>query len=295
MDALNIGPLLIGSERLLVGIGLVVMLLAAYSLSRREHDSDLRAWAWNAAFVGVISARVGFVALHLDVYLADPASMLYIWQGGFEPLSGLAGGALYSVYMFHRRPRLLGRASLAAVAGIAGWLAGVLALQPSAITGVEDSPLPAVSVYRLEDRSPLALNELVGTPLVINIWATWCPPCRREMPLLARTAASNPDVRFLFVDQGESEQTVREYLAGLPCELSGVVLDPRRQVGAATGVIGLPTTLFYDASGRLRRRQIGELSRAALRDHLAAIKTVDASDAAATATGGADPCVKEAS
>ncbi|WP_312183975.1 TlpA family protein disulfide reductase, partial [Massilia timonae] len=115
-------------------------------------------------------------------------------------------------------------------------------------------------------------NDFKGKVAVVNLWATWCPPCRREMPAMQAAQQANPDIGFVFVNQGESSVVVRRFLATQQLRLQNVVIDPAGQVAARTGAAGYPTTLFYDADGKLRLRHVGELSEATLKDKLASLR-----------------------
>ncbi|WP_426106635.1 TlpA family protein disulfide reductase [Massilia sp. TSP1-1-2] len=112
-----------------------------------------------------------------------------------------------------------------------------------------EAPIPAVEVRRL-DGSTLLLSSFVGRPIVVNMWATWCPSCRREMPVLKSAQQAHPEIEFVFVNQGESAETVECYLATQGLQMRNVVIDPAKQLSARTGSSGYPTTLFYDAKGR---------------------------------------------
>jgi thiol-disulfide isomerase/thioredoxin len=109
-----------------------------------------------------------------------------------------------------------------------------------------------------------SIRDFEGRPVVVNLWASWCPPCRREMPLLAQTAAAQPDVAFLFVNQGESSETIRRYLARDRLELGHVLLDPAMAVSRHYAAQGLPVTLFLRPDGTLASLHTGEISREAL-------------------------------
>ena len=104
---------------------------------------------------------------------------------------------------------------------------------------------------------------------MVNLWATWCPPCQREMPVLQKAQAARPDVHFVFVNQGESAQQVAAYLARSGLQLRNVLLDAKGDAGTALGHRALPTTLFFDAEGRLVDTRLGELSEASLAERLA--------------------------
>src|SRR3546814_12089073 len=80
------------------------------------------------------------------------------------------------------------------------------------------------------------------------------------MPVLAKAQEERGDVTFVFVNQGESESEIRDYLRESHLQLSNVLLDPFSSVMQESGSRGLPTTLFFDADGRLVDTHMGELS-----------------------------------
>lgn len=119
---------------------------------------------------------------------------------------------------------------------------------------------------------PLRLGEATGRPRIVNLWASWCGPCRAEMPLLARTQHLETGLDVLFVNQGESAAAVRAYLTDTSLALRHVWLDDARALGRTVGSTGLPTTLFYDAQGRLVSRHFGILTAVALETKLRALR-----------------------
>ena len=114
------------------------------------------------------------------------------------------------------------------------------------------------------DGAPVSLHALGGQPMVVNLWATWCPPCRREMPTLQQAQQDNPAVTFVFANQGEAAETITAYLQQQPLQLDNVLVDSFSALSEAVGSRGLPTTLFFDAEGRLLDSHVGELSAASL-------------------------------
>ena len=125
------------------------------------------------------------------------------------------------------------------------------------------APAPGFTLTALDGRR-VSLDDQTGRPVVLNFWATWCGPCRRELPMLARAATAHPGVSVLALDQGEDAATVRGFVAGLPGAAAIVLLDSARSVGAEYAVGGLPVSVAIDAGGAVRAVHVGELDAAAL-------------------------------
>ena len=132
--------------------------------------------------------------------------------------------------------------------------------------------LPPLAVQSLEGPT-VSLASFQGKPTVVNLWATWCPPCRREMPVLEQAQVQRPDVNFVFLNQGESPDRVRSFLAAQNLPLRNVLLDVHGRAGIELGHRALPTTLFYDARGRLVDTRVGELSQASLGQRLSMLSS----------------------
>ena len=103
-----------------------------------------------------------------------------------------------------------------------------------------------------------------GQPMVVNLWASWCPPCVREMPVLEQAQKDHPDITFVFVNQGEHPDAIRRFLNKQGLLLDNVLTDLNGNMGRITGSPAMPTTLFYDAQGRQLDSHLGELSSASL-------------------------------
>ena len=131
--------------------------------------------------------------------------------------------------------------------------------------------LPQFTGVALNAQS-VSLPTLKGQPVVVNLWATWCPPCRREMPVLMEAQKAHPDVRFLYINQGEKPETVSRYAQQIGMSLDSVVLDGEESLGRMVQLRALPSTLFFDAEGKQVAVRSGELSKATLEQHLGQIK-----------------------
>ncbi|MFC5463007.1 prolipoprotein diacylglyceryl transferase family protein [Massilia niabensis] len=264
MDAINLGPL-----ALPVRVVAPLLAMAAASVAgawwTRRRAVDPSNTLWHMALWGLLAARAAFVLKHFDTYLADPLDILDIRDGGFVAFAGLLVALAIGADAARRERALQRPLATSVLAGIAVWAGATLAFGSLAAP----APLPDLALRRL-DGSLLSLRGS-GKPVVVNLWATWCPPCRREMPALGAAQAANPGVAFVFVNQGEEAAVVQRYLDDERIALNNVTLDPARQVARATQAVGYPTTLFYDAEGRLVARHMGELSRAQLNEQLGAL------------------------
>jgi thiol-disulfide isomerase/thioredoxin len=266
MQTIALGPLALPTALLLFFAAVGAGWTTGARLARRGGAGfDLPAYA--VLGCGLLAARIGFVLAYRDAYLGDPLTMMNLRDGGWSPVAGLAAGAACAVLLATWRPVYAKPLALALGAGGAVWLAGALLLflaRPAA------QSLPPLVLTDPSGR-PVALGRFQGRPLAVNLWATWCPPCRREMPVLRDAQRARPDVEFVFVDQGESAAAVQSFLARQRLALRNVLLDPGSSASRQLAQRALPTTLFFDARGRLVATHVGELSAATLQSQLEAI------------------------
>lgn len=261
--ALAVGPWAVPYPLLL----LLALAVASFAVARhlgRKSGVDAEPGLWGALVVGLVLARLGFVYEFREAYLSNPASLLDIRDGGWNPLAGFVGAWFYALSQSVRSPPLRRPLHGALWMASLGWLAGSMAL--SATTG-GGKPLPSLALHTLEGKT-LDLATFRGRPTVVNLWATWCPPCAREMPVMASAQALNPGVNFVFVNQGETAEQVGAWLSQRQLQLRNVIVDGSRQVGAALDHAAYPTTLFFDARGALVATRVGELSKATLTQKL---------------------------
>ncbi len=122
----------------------------------------------------------------------------------------------------------------------------------------------------LADRR-VALEELRGTPVVVNFWASWCAPCREEAPVLERTwrEAHDRGVLFVGLNQQDFLADARRFLREFGTSYLNV-RDSGNGVARRWGLKGLPETFFLDADGRVVAHILGAASAAELREGLEA-------------------------
>lgn len=265
-DALRLGPLVF-SWTVLLALATTWAGVAVAARRARRAGVDLGRTPETAALLGFVAARIGFVWSFAGAYLSRPWTLLDLRDGGWAPLVGLAAAWLYGLSRITRRPEAKPALRAGLLAATAIWATGTLALTVASHGG-SGQRLPALTLERLEDGSAVSLDTFAGRPVVVNLWATWCPPCVREMPVLVQAQREHPGLHVVFVNQGESPERIRAWLAARGMAPQHMLLDRRGSATAAFDAAGLPTTLFFDARGRLVARRIGELSEATLAQQL---------------------------
>jgi len=149
------------------------------------------------------------------------------------------------------RPRLLTWLLLLAVAP----------LPAQAFNFAPTEPKPAPELSFLDGQgNALSLEDFRGKVVVLNLWATWCAPCRHEMPSLDRLQAALGDeglqVLPLSLDRGEVSQ-IEAFYDEVGLSTLGIYHDPKAAAGRAFGAYGLPTTIVIDRQGREIGRVLG--------------------------------------
>ncbi len=139
------------------------------------------------------------------------------------------------------------------------------------VTPVVGAPAPLFDLQTL-DGGRVALADLRGAPVVVNFWASWCPTCRDEAPLLAAAAVEygGRGVRLIGIVYQDSPDAARDFMRQYGLTFPGLI-DPDGRTAIDYGVFGIPETFFIDAAGIVRSRQIGPLTAATLRDQVVAL------------------------
>ncbi|APX94563.1 redoxin [Halomonas sp. 1513] len=259
MDAIAIGPVLLSLPRLYAfGAGLI-LLLASLVLLGLPKGAHAR-WFNTLVIVWLVAARLGHVLTHPEAYAAAPLDIVKFWQPGFHGLWGLLAALIWTAWALREHLiKMLGGMALV-IGSSALWLAVVTVSPLGGEIALRE--LPDLTLDNL-DGEPVTLSEIQDELVIVNLWATWCPPCLREMPLLVE-ADQRDGVSVVIANQGEDLMQAMRYLDEQGFELSYPLLDPHQELTVLTESPGLPTTLLFDADGRVLEQHIGELSRAQL-------------------------------
>jgi thiol-disulfide isomerase/thioredoxin len=252
---MNLGLFSLPITPLILFASVIAALLAARFAGKAAANVDQP--VFTALLVGLVAARLVFVGRYLPAYEGNLLKMLDFRDLGFDGAAGALAGGIVAAWALLRRRALRKPLLAALVAGVATWSVATVAAEHARAP----QTVPAV---RLVDGGgqpqPLARHD--GKPLVVNLWATWCPPCQAEMPALARAQAEHAGIDMVFVNQGETGDAIGSFLQAHDIHIANSLRDPGLEVARAVGAAGYPTTLFYDAQGHLVASHLGPFSAA---------------------------------
>jgi len=132
-------------------------------------------------------------------------------------------------------------------------------------TGQIGEPMPDVTIHAMTDDSTTSLADIDG-PAVINLWATWCAPCRAEIPAFEEVHRARGDVvRFVGVNIGDGAEAARTFLDETGASYDQY-LDPDGYVVTDLGTTNMPVTFVIDAEGTITTRHLGAMTVANLNE-----------------------------
>ncbi len=138
----------------------------------------------------------------------------------------------------------------------------------------EGQPAPTWTLNTLEGK-PIALAELKGQPALINFWASWCPPCIEETPALIEAynelKGEGRAVEFVGIGTNDELDNLKKFATNNDVSYL-LVADPDGKVSDAYGVLGMPTTVFVDSNGVVRKIHSGAITKAQVLDVMRGLK-----------------------
>lgn len=185
---------------------------------------------------------------------------------------------------------MLGSAVLLTITGAATSLRGESgddSTKAVVVASPSDTPAPVFVVPALgASAPPITLDQFDGRPLVINFFASWCVPCRKEMPALQSVYERfEGSVAFLGIDHEDSRNKALDLVARTGVTYP-TAYDPEGRLAGDFEVRGLPTTVFVSSEGRIVGTRLGELDRAELEEALVRLFAVTPDREAPIPSGG---------
>lgn len=269
MLSVNLGPLSLPLAQLLLISAFMIALIVG-AITGRKEGIPIAGTLSDIFLASLVAARIGFVIQYFEHYQENLWGIIDIRDGGFHVIAGLFGALALTTWKLWRHPKIRRPLAIAVTSGLLTWgsISLLVGLMESSSRGIPEA------TFTLLDGTPVALTEVAGNkPMVVNLWASWCPPCIREMPVLEKAQQDNPGVTFVFVNQGEQPETITQFMGQHKLSLQNVLTDTSASLGRTTGSQALPTTLFYDANGQQVNAHLGELSQASLAHNLESFET----------------------
>ncbi|MBL4797177.1 MAG: DsbE family thiol:disulfide interchange protein [Oleispira sp.] len=122
-----------------------------------------------------------------------------------------------------------------------------------------DKPFPQFILQQVEAEKQLTQSDLQGKPMLVNVWATWCPTCKAEHQFLNTLAAQG--VRIIGINYKDDEDEAKVWLRDLGNPYEFNISDPKGKLGLELGVYGAPETFFVDGDGIIRAKHVGDLNQ----------------------------------
>jgi thiol-disulfide isomerase/thioredoxin len=148
-------------------------------------------------------------------------------------------------------------------------LAAVQSAESGAVQKFDGGPIRPIEGTSLDGKR-VKLADYAGQPVVLSFWASWCGPCREEMPALAAWARQHPEVAVVGVNYEDDAAAARAFAQAHGGTWPSIA-DPDGRIGETFKVPGLPATFLLDRSGKVVDRILGEVTGPTLDAHLKAI------------------------
>lgn len=267
-SSLQIGPLVVPYTLMLIAAAVFFGNIIAKRVDKGT-EKTIENHFFKILIVAALAARIAFVIQYRSAYLSHPLDILDIRDGGWNALAGVIAAWAYALLLLMWKPYLRKPLLLVMSGSSLVWIAGTIAL---AMLTKDQFPIPDLKLHSVNG-DEVYLAKFNGKPTVINLWATWCPPCRREMPVFEKAQQQNPDINFVFINQGESQLQVEQFLTSNHLMMRNVLMDASGAAGKKFEVKGMPSTYFFDANGKLVDSRLGEVSHATLLEKLQKINS----------------------
>ena len=167
-----------------------------------------------------------------------------------------------------RSRRVWVAATLAVVVllAVGGLTLGQRTPEPGSTRRPQPTEAKPIDLPALSGEGRVSLQAMRGRPVVINLFASWCAPCRKELPAFAQVSAELGDkIAFLGINHQDNREAGQDMLAEFGIRYPAGY-DPDGKVAIDYSLLGMPSTLFIDADGRLLDTHTGELTRQQLED-----------------------------
>lgn len=253
MDILQLGPFVIELKFILAYFLVAAFFFIEKKMTRSPH-LKVKDYSFYAVITGLVSGRAFFVLQNLDHYSAHVFSALNIFDRDFDFYGAIVGSLFFTLAYFHKSADRIKQIAKRVILILL--LSGIYLCSLYFISLTKEPTTIIPSTLKNQDISDLLCSS---KPKIINYWATWCPPCVKEMPVLIEGSEQNPDIIFIFVNQHEDPWEIEAFEERLNISIPHLVYDDGT-LGTMKLGKALPTTLFLDASNNLIDTHTGAIT-----------------------------------
>ncbi|RTE87053.1 MULTISPECIES: TlpA disulfide reductase family protein [Gammaproteobacteria] len=258
--SVSIGPFGFSISHLIFFISVACTFLVGYLLTRKN-KKPLSDYIFRVIAVTLIAARVGYVIQYWQQYQNEWWQILNVRDGGFNLIAGFSFGILMLAWESWKHKERSKQLLVSCVLGATCFFTSHFVYQSWYFNPPD---MPAMTLQSYAGDSVLLTEQYLGNPTVFNLWASWCGPCVKEMPILEDAQNRQQDVAIVIVNQGENREAIQQFLNEQNLQFTHNLLDVRSQFSTQLDTYVLPTTLFFNSEGALVDSHIGELSPARL-------------------------------
>lgn len=300
MQVIQIGSLAISLKWLLLGVGILIGLFVIKFWVSKTHEGELHKRVFdllvNTLILGFFIWKGSLIILEPSIVMKSPLSLLYFTGGSKGLILAMIGSLIYFVFKGRKIniPNSLIKKILAvtALSGLIGWTIydfafsqtkldktvqeGQTVQQNSGEIGIkEGNKAPNFQLENI-DGQKVQLSDFKGKKVILNLWATWCPPCKAEMPHMKDfyQEQKGKDVEIVAVNITTSEknpESVEQFVKDFGLTFP-VLLDESGEIGDVYQAITIPTSYFIDTNGIIHKRIVGPMDKEMMTDLINGMK-----------------------
>ncbi|MBS4211110.1 MULTISPECIES: redoxin domain-containing protein [Neobacillus] len=291
MHVIQIGSLSISLKWLLLGVGILIVLFFIKFWVKKTYEGELHKKVFdllvNTLILGFFIWKGSLIVLEPSIVMNSPLSLLYFTGGSKGLILAMIGSIIYFILKGRKinipNPLIKKILAVTALSGLIGWTMydfatsiektvkeGESKLKSSVEIGIkEGNKAPDFQLKNIEGQN-VRLSDFKGKKVILNLWATWCPPCKAEMPHMKDfyQKQKGKDVEIVAVNLTTSEknpesveQFVKDYGLTFP-----VLLDENGEIGDVYQAITIPTSYFIDTNGIIHERIVGPMDKEMMTD-----------------------------
>lgn len=264
MNTINLGFTSFTVWPVVLLIGIIIGAIVTLIMANKHKKGGVSA-LFLFLISGLVAGRLVFVVQHMDDF-DGIWQMLDFTDGGISYTASLiASLVVFALLQTQAKQRRSLNYGVLTMLGVYGTFTFLIAVASS------HAVLPNDAFIDANGKTVKIIDVSQQRPVVVNLWATPCEPCKRELPLLEQAAAKHQNIAFIYLNQAESQERVSRFLQSTNIKHQTVLIDSRGITAENKGIFTFPVTLFFDTQGQLIYSHNGELDAQSLNQGIDAV------------------------